>query len=132
MTGLDYGCGPGPTLSVMLEERGFAMEIYDPFFAPEAGVLQRCYDFITCTETVEHFHSPADEFNQLNRLLRPGSWLGVMTEMMPEEGAFADWYYVRDPTHVCFYRRQTMDWLARNYGWSAQFPHRNVALFNKP
>ena len=27
--GLDFGSGPGPTLSVMLEEAGFPMDIYD-------------------------------------------------------------------------------------------------------
>ena len=30
--GLDYGCGPGPALSVMLEEDGYKMCKYDPFF----------------------------------------------------------------------------------------------------
>ena len=32
--GLDFGSGPGPTLSVMLEEQGYRMSLYDPFFAP--------------------------------------------------------------------------------------------------
>ena len=49
--GLDYGSGPGPTLSVMLREQGFAVRDYDPFFAPGADALARTYDFITCTET---------------------------------------------------------------------------------
>jgi hypothetical protein len=34
--GLDYGSGPGPTLSVMLEEQGFPMRVYDPHFADDA------------------------------------------------------------------------------------------------
>jgi hypothetical protein len=33
-TGLDFGSGPGPTLSVMLSEKGHEMDIYDPFYAP--------------------------------------------------------------------------------------------------
>jgi len=37
-TGLDFGSGPGPTLSVMLEEKGFQMKIYDPYFAPQTDV----------------------------------------------------------------------------------------------
>ena len=37
--GLDFGSGPGPTLSVMFEEAGHSMEIYDPFFAPETIVF---------------------------------------------------------------------------------------------
>ena len=30
-TGLDYGCGPGPTLSLILAEQGFSMAVYDPY-----------------------------------------------------------------------------------------------------
>ena len=29
--GLDYGCGPGPALSLMLREKGYQMFNYDPF-----------------------------------------------------------------------------------------------------
>ena len=30
--GLDFGCGPGPTLSLMLEEAGYAISLYDIFY----------------------------------------------------------------------------------------------------
>ena len=33
MRGLDYGCGPGPTLSIMLEEAGMLMDDYDPYYS---------------------------------------------------------------------------------------------------
>lgn len=130
--GLDYGSGPGPTLSVMLEEQGFGVELYDPFFAPDADVLAHAYDFITCTETAEHFFSPADEFARLDATLRPGGWLGVMTEMLDEGRVFAGWRYARDPTHVSFYRPRTMEWIAARFGWMLDRPARNVALFHKP
>ena len=32
--GLDYGAGPGPALSAMIEEDGFSASIYDPIFHP--------------------------------------------------------------------------------------------------
>jgi len=89
--GLDYGAGPGPTLSLMLEEQGFSMSIYDPFFAPDTSALEDTYDFITCTETVEHFFNPACEFRRLNSMLKPGGWLGIMTEMVMPEQKFKDW-----------------------------------------
>ncbi|MEX0732410.1 MAG: class I SAM-dependent methyltransferase [Aquisalimonadaceae bacterium] len=130
--GLDYGSGPGPTLSVMLEEQGFSMRLFDPLFAPDSGVLARQYDFITCTETAEHFFSPSDEFARLDQLLRPGGWLGIMTGFRPPADAFAAWHYVRDPTHVCFYSVETMAWIARHYGWTLEMPGNNVALFRKP
>jgi SAM-dependent methyltransferase len=129
--GLDYGSGPGPALAVMLEERGFVMRIFDPFFANEAAVLERVYDFITCTETVEHFFEPAAEFRRFDRLLRPGGWLAIMTELRREERSFAEWWYVRDPTHVCFYQQATFEWIAAAFGWTLDFPHPNVPLFRK-
>lgn len=130
--GLDYGSGPGPTLSLMLAERGFPMAIYDPFFAPDGAVLDICYDFITCTETAEHFHAPGEEFARLDRLLKPGGLLGVMTEVRTPERNFATWHYVRDPTHVCFYSVATLHWLARCRGWELRLPGRNIAIFRKP
>ena len=129
--GLDYGSGPGPTLSVMLREQGFPVDCYDPFFDQDLGALHRFYDFITCTETAEHFYRPGDEFERLDRMLRPGGWLALMTEMLQEGRAFEQWRYARDPTHVCFYRASTIKWIAARFAWSPEFPHRSVVLFRK-
>lgn len=130
--GLDYGSGPGPALPRMMEERGFRMAVYDPFFAPDATVLDRAYDFVTCTEVAEHFFAPADELDRLDGRLRPGGWLGVMTEILDDDRVLAQWRYARDPTHVCFYRAETMAWIAARHGWALERPHRNVVLFHKP
>ena len=130
--GLDFGSGPGPTLSVMLEEKGFSMELYDPFFAPNTAPLERTYDFITCTETVEHFYQPAREFHMFDRLLRCDGWLGIMTETLEADDDFAKWWYHREPTHVCFYKQETMEWIATQYNWRVEFPRKNVTLFYKP
>lgn len=130
--GLDYGSGPGPTLSVMLEERGFPMTIYDPFYAPDREALTRRYDFVTCTETAEHFFDPAAELALLARLLRPGAWLGLMTEVLEPDQDFESWHYARDATHACFYRARTLEWIARRFGWSMQSPRPTVALFRQP
>jgi SAM-dependent methyltransferase len=130
-SGLDYGCGPGPTLSLMLEEKGFRMRVHDPFFAPDPAALAATYDFITATEVVEHFFEPRQEFGLLDRLLRPGGWLGVMTEIMHEDRDLAAWRYARDPTHVSFYAPATLRWIAGQYGWHMEAPHPNVVLFRK-
>lgn len=130
-SGLDYGSGPGPTLSVMVEERGFSMDIYDPYFAPDSTVFARTYDFITCTGTAEHFYHPIREFRRFDNVLQGGGWLGVMTELLLSDDDFEGWGYHRDPTHVCFYRRETMEWIARRFGWCVTFPRKNVTLFRK-
>lgn len=130
--GLDYGCGPGPTLSVMLGEAGFAVRDYDPCFVPDEAALLDTYDFITCTETVEHFHRPSHEFARLDELLKPGGCLAVMTETLESAPAFGRWWYVRDPTHVCFYATETMRWIANSRSWRMVGPARNVTFFLKP
>jgi SAM-dependent methyltransferase len=130
--GLDYGAGPGPALQAMLNEAGFSTAVYDPFFAPDPAPLAQRYDFVTCTETVEHFYDPAGEFRTFDRLLRPGGWLGVMTDMMEADTKLESWYYLRDPTHVVLYSHRTMAWIAQEFGWSVEHPHPNVALFRKP
>lgn len=130
--GLDFGCGPGPALAAMLREAGHDVAVYDPFFYSNAGPLDRLYDFITCTEVIEHFHHPADEFERFARMLRPGGWLGLMTCFQTDDALFANWRYRKDPTHVVFYRERTLRWIAERQGWSCEIPAKDVALMQKP
>lgn len=131
-TGLDFGSGPGPTLSVMLAEAGHRVEIYDPIYAPDTTVLDRQYDFITASEVVEHLHDPAAELQRLWDCLRPGGVLGLMTKLVIDPQAFASWHYIQDPTHVCFYSTETWSWLAAR--WSARLEQvaADVVLLAKP
>lgn len=130
--GLDFGCGPGPALAPMLEEAGMTMTLYDPIYRPGGTALERRYDFITCTEVVEHLQDPAGTFALLARLLRPGGWLAVMTCFQTDDSRFANWHYRRDPTHIVFYRARTLAWLASELGWRLEIPVKDVALFHKP
>lgn len=130
--GLDFGCGPGPALAAMLREAGHEMAVYDPIFFPDVNVLQQRYAFITCTETVEHFHHPAAEFERLDGLLADDGWLAIMTCFQTDDSRFADWHYRRDPTHVVFYREATLRQIARQHGWLCEIPVKDVALMHKP
>lgn len=130
--GLDYGCGPGPVLATILREHGHSAALYDPFFKPNTAALERTYDFIVCCEVVEHFHSPEREFARLDRLLRPGGWLGLMTCFRTEDHLFASWHYRRDPTHVVFYKEETFRAVAGRFGWACEFPRKDVAIMRKP
>lgn len=132
LRGLDYGCGPGPALAAMLMEAGHDVALYDPFFHPDPAPLKGTYDFITCTETAEHFHSPAVEFDSFDRMLKPGGWLGLMTCFQTDDERFADWHYRRDPTHVVFYREKTLRKIAVERGWACEIPLKDVALMRKP
>ena len=127
--GLDFGCGSGPTLSVMLEERGFEMAIYDPYYFHQPEVLARQYDFITATEVVEHLARPAQVFEQLFRMLKLGGVLGLMTRMIPSLNRFSSWYYTLDPTHIAFYAEESFRYLADHYGYQVEFIGPEVIIF---
>lgn len=129
--GLDFGCGPGPALAGILAAAGHTLHLYDPFFHADASALAHRYDFITCSEVVEHFHQPAREFVRLDALLKPGGWLGILTCFLTDARRFADWHYRRDVTHVVFYRPETFLCLAAELGWTCEIPARNVVLMRK-
>jgi SAM-dependent methyltransferase len=116
MRGLDYGCGPGPTVSLLVQRQGIACDDYDPLFADRP--LRPPYDFIFSTECFEHFRRPEVELRRISSLLRPAGLLGVMTERWTTLEAFANWYYTRDPTHVCFYHAKTLDFVCRQFSFT--------------
>jgi hypothetical protein len=111
--GLDYGCGPVPTLSVVLGWEGYGCDNYDPLFFPE--LLAGPFDVVFATEVVEHMHHPGEELACIVGLLVPGGLFTVMTEPWTEVAAFGDWYYARDPTHACFYHDRTIDFICTAY-----------------
>lgn len=126
--GLDFGCGPGPALADMLTKAGKNMRLYDHFYVPDTSVWQTEYDFITCTEVIEHLHHPAIELERLFRHLRPGGWLGIMTKRVRDSTAFQNWHYIRDPTHVAFYSNSTFSWIAQNWHLELDFVDDDVVL----
>lgn len=130
--GLDFGAGPGPALAAMFEEAGFAMTLYDPFFHDDQKALSETYDFIVSTETIEHFHHPREEFERLDQLLNPGGVLGLMTCFQTDDGAFAQWHYRKDPTHVVFYKEETLRAIAAAFGWRCEIVQKDVAIMFKP
>lgn len=125
---LDYGCGPTANISVLMADAGYQVADYDPLFKPI--MLNGHFDVIAMSEVAEHLHEPGLAFERLAALLGPGGRLGVMTELRQPEHAFADWYYIRELSHVCFYSEATMRWLAQRHGWTAHRPHERVTLFH--
>ena len=127
--GLDFGSGPGPTLSVMFKEQGHRMNIYDPFYAPDESAFNHSYDFITTTETAEHLFNPREEFDLIWSCLKPCGFLGIMTKMVPSLDEFYDWHYRKDDTHVTFYTEKTFQWMAEHYGAKLEiFGERTIIL----
>ena len=130
-SGLDFGCGPGPALAQMLTEAGHRVALYDPFFAPDRDTLAASYDFITATEVVEHLQRPGTELAGLWDALRPGGYLGIMTKLVLDAEAFANWHYKNDPTHICFFSRQSWHWWAAQQGAGLEIVGADVILLQK-
>lgn len=113
--GLDYGCGPVPTLNRLLEKEGFNCEFYDPIFFPEPPTGK--FDFIFATECFEHFFRPADEMQKLSGLLKPEGILVVMTQLWNDTTKFKSWQYSTDSTHVVYYHTNTFRFIAAHFGF---------------
>lgn len=117
-SGLDFGSGPGPTLHRMAQEDGYTCDHYDPFFHPDESSLRKQYDFVTCSETAEHFHSPNEEFRRLSSLVKSDGWLGLMTSLLTPNTNFAKWPYTFDITHVVFYTTEALQIIAEHNQFS--------------
>jgi len=129
--GLDFGCGPGPTLSVMLEEYGHKVVLYDIYFFNNKKVWDRQYDFISATEVVEHLSNPKVDLCRLWSVLKPGGVLAVMTKRIIKETQFDTWHYKKDPTHICFYSDATMNYMANNWCAKLVIVDQDICFFIK-
>jgi len=115
MRGLDYGCGPTPTLNSLLMAHGLHCENYDPYFYPT--LPKNHVDFIFTTEVVEHFFHPDEALQRISELLLPGGILTIMTEPWLSLQGFAEWHYAKDITHVSFYHANTIAFISKRYGF---------------
>ncbi|MCD6432929.1 MAG: methyltransferase domain-containing protein [Sulfurimonas sp.] len=115
--GLDFGAGTGPVLSKVVQDSGFNIEQYDPFFHNYPELLEEKYDYIGSCEVIEHFYNPHKEFKLLKSMLNLDAKLYLMTEVYDDSIDFASWYYKNDPTHVFFYHKDTFEWIKNEFGF---------------
>lgn len=117
--GLDFGAGTGPVISSILIEKGFKINIYDPYFYYNESLLNQKYDYIVCCEVIEHFYNPKNEFLQLRNLLQNGGELICKTDLYDDSIIFDSWYYKNDPTHVFFYSKKTFEWIKQEISFNS-------------
>lgn len=132
-TALDFGCGPGPTLSLLLEEVGGTVENYDPIFFPDAHLLvPETYDVVTSTEVVEHFKTPQQDWEILIGLVKDNGLLAIMTQFYSKEIDYQAWWYKNDPTHIVFYQKETFLYLAETYNLEILYTdNKSITIFKK-
>ncbi|MCT4595957.1 MAG: class I SAM-dependent methyltransferase [Anaeromicrobium sp.] len=130
---LDYGSGPEPVLSVLLERRGFNSYIYDRHYAKDVDYKSRKYDLITSTEVFEHFHDPILDIKNIVDLLKEKGVLAIMTMFPPKDvEIFKDWWYRRDNTHISFYSQKTFEKIAEIFNLEILYSdHKSIISFRK-
>jgi len=129
--GLDFGCGHGPTLSILFEELGHRVKNFDKYYDPNFNVFNHQYDFITLTEVIEHLKTPHLELKRLYQSLRPGGFIGLMTKLVVDQTSFQSWHYKNDPTHICFYSKETFEWLSVSWNLKLEFIGSDVIILRK-
>lgn len=131
--GLDFGCGPAPVLAQMLSNNDLPTTCYDPFYFPDRKHItgHERYDFIVCTEAIEHFHQPHKELELLYRLLKPGGLLAIMTKRVLSKEKFQNWHYKNDMTHVSFFSVETFKFVALSFGYDLTIVSDDVVFLKK-
>ncbi|MFP4023776.1 MAG: class I SAM-dependent methyltransferase [Thiohalospira sp.] len=110
---LDFGCGPVPTLSILIKRNGFGCDDYDPLFFPE--LPDKKYDVVFATECFEHFYHPAKEIKTITSILKKEGFLIMMTQLWKGLERFHLWHYTNDDTHVVFYHKDTIRYIAEKF-----------------
>lgn len=109
----DFGSGPNPVLSHLLKKLGYNGFYYDKYFHDNKEYKKYRYGLITCTEVLEHLENPLSYFDQFKKLLLKGGLFAGMTYFHPgNKDLFYNWWYKNDPTHISFYTKKTVSYLA--------------------
>jgi hypothetical protein len=130
-SGLDFGTGQSQIVAKLLQNEGYALKVYDPYFAPIEGNLEKKYDYITACEVIEHFNHPKKEFTLLSFLLRKNGKLYCMTHLYDESIDFAKWYYKNDTTHIFIYQKETIEYIKNSFGFSDFGIDKRLIVFTK-
>ena len=104
----------------------------DLYYANVPQRLQQQYDFITCTEVVEHLGQPREVFEQLVACLKPQGWLAIMTKRWLNRERFGTWFYLNDPTHISFFHLDTFHWLAEHFHLEIDYVAADVVMLRRP
>jgi len=112
-TALDFGCGEGEVLPILLERKGISCDRYDLFYFQTKVYEDKKYDLICSTEVFEHLSEPLEVFKELLSHLNKNGYLLLMTAFHPsDDEKFLKWYYIQDSTHIGFFSMRTFEYIA--------------------
>lgn len=130
-TALDFGCGEGEVLPILLENGGVECDRYDLFYFPKKVYEGKKYDLILSTEVFEHLSSPLEILKKLLLHLNKDGYIILMSAFHPDnDDEFFKWWYIRDVTHIGFFNMKTFEYIAQTLGLAIiKHNFKNIILF---
>ena len=132
-TALDFGCGRGEVLPILLEKNSILCDRYDLFYFPQKIYIDKKYDLMVSTEVFEHLQNPLEVFEELLTHLKDGGYLLLMSATPPDsDEEFFKWWYIRDITHIGFFTIKTFEYFASKFHLKiVKYNSKNIILFQK-
>lgn len=111
---LDYGCGKNAVLTKLFNNAGYRCDPYDPLYNyPLCPDRQGTYDVIVLCEVVEHCRDLAPVLSDIKRYLHHHGMVLIRTRTYPHGGDLSGWWYGQDITHINFFSKRTLEYVAR-------------------
>ncbi len=117
--GLDFGSGKTEIVKFVLEQKGYQVKGYDPFYFNDLQLLKNKYNYITSCEVIEHLYNPHKVFKQLYDMLLPSGKLFLKTSLYSKDLNFEKWWYKNDPTHVTLYTQKSLEFIKEHFGFKS-------------
>lgn len=132
-TSLDFGCGEGEVLPIVLEREGIKCDRYDLHYFAEKIYKDKEYDLILSTEVFEHLPNPLEVFIELLSHIKKDGYILLMSAFHPDnDEEFFKWWYIRDITHIGFFNMRTFSYMAENLNLEiVKHNFKNIVLFKK-
>jgi hypothetical protein len=80
---------------------------------------------------LEHLSEPMEEISRLSSILNNQGYLAVMTQILTSQIEFSSWYYKNDPSHIGFFTKKSLNFLASYLNIEVSFVSERVVFFKK-
>ncbi len=132
-TALDFGCGEGEVLPVLIERREIKCDRFDLFYFPEEVYKDKKYDLISSTEVFEHLQNPLEMIKKLLLHVEENGYILLMSAFHPDDDEkFLKWWYIRDVTHIGFFNMSTFEYIAKELNLRIlKHNSKNTIMFQK-
>lgn len=109
---LDFGCGENAVLSSLLKEQNYVVDSYDPMYELQVDFKSRKYSVVVASEVMEHVADLRATALLFGNVLSDGGYIALRTKLFTRATDFALWWYAKDPTHICFFTKKSIDFFA--------------------